>query len=53
MRLDPKIFERCFQRWVQFVGETVGAQVISIDGKTLKDPYDIEKGSSALHLVSA
>lgn len=52
-RIDPKIFERCFQRWVQSVVEAVGAQVIPIDGKTLKGSYDREQGKSALHLVSA
>lgn len=52
-RIDPKVFERCFQRWVQSIVETVGAQVIPIDGKTLKGSYDREQGKSALHLVSA
>lgn len=52
-RIDPKVFERCFRRWVQSVVETVGAQVIPIDGKTLKGSYDRETGKSALHLVSA
>ncbi|MEW6499614.1 MAG: ISAs1 family transposase, partial [Cyanobacteriota bacterium] len=49
----PKVFERCFHRWVQSIVETVGAQVIPIDGKTLKGSYDREQGKSALHLVSA
>ncbi len=52
-RINPKAFERCFQAWVQSVVETVGAQVVSIDGKTLKGSYDREQGKSALHLVSA
>ncbi len=52
-RIDPKVFERCFQRWVQSIVETVGAQVIPIDGKTLKGSYDREQEKSALHLVSA
>lgn len=52
-RIDPKVFERCFQRWVQSIVETVGAQVIPIDGKTLKGSYDREQNKSALHLVSA
>ena len=33
--------------------ETVGAQVIPIDGKTLRGSYDREQKKSALHLVSA
>jgi len=51
-RINPKVFERCFQRWVQSIVETLGAQVIPIDGKTLKGSYDREQGKSAL-LVSA
>lgn len=52
-RINPKVFERCFQRWVQSIVETLGAQVIPIDGKTLKGSYDREQGSKAIHLVSA
>lgn len=52
-RINPKVFEQCFQRWVQSIVETVGVQVIPIDGKTLKGSYDREQGKSALHLVSA
>ncbi len=39
--------------WVQSIVETVGAQVIPTDGKTLKGSYDREQRKSALHLVSA
>ncbi len=35
-RIKPEVFERCFRGWVKSVVETVGAQVIPIDGKTLK-----------------
>ena len=52
-RINPKVFERCFHKWVQSIVETVGTQVIPIDGKTLKGSYDREQGRSALHLVSA
>lgn len=52
-RINPEVFERCFQRWVQSIVETLGAQVIPIDGKTLIASYDREQGKSALHLVSA
>ena len=52
-RIDPKAFERCFQRLVQSIVETLGAQVIPIDGKNLKGSYDREQKRSALHLVSA
>ena len=52
-RINPEVFERCFHRWVQSIVETVGAQVIPIDGKTLRGSYDREHKKSALHLVSA
>ena len=52
-KINPKVFERCFERWVQSIVETVGAQVIPIDGKTLRGSYDREQKKSALHLVSA
>ena len=42
-----------FRRWVESIVEAAGAQVILIDGKTLKGSYDREQGKSALHLVSA
>ena len=42
-----------FRRWVESIVEAPGAQVIPIDGKTLKGSYDREQGKSALHLVSA
>ncbi len=52
-RINPKVFERCFRQWVEYIVEAVGAQVIPIDGKTLKGSYDREQGKSAIHLVSA
>lgn len=52
-RINPKVFERCFRRWVESIVETVGAQVIPIDGKTLKGSYDRTLGKTAFHLVSA
>jgi hypothetical protein len=52
-RINPKAFERCFRAWLQSVIETVGVQVVPIDGKTLKGSDDREQRKSALHLVSA
>ncbi len=52
-RINPKVFERCFRQWVESIVEAVGAQVIPIDGKTLKGSYDRGQGKSAIHLVSA
>lgn len=52
-RINPKVFERCFHKWVQSIVETLGAKVIPIDGKALRGSYDREQKKSALHLVSA
>lgn len=52
-RLNPQVFEQCFQRWVQSLVDSLGLQVIAMDGKTLKGSYDRESGSKALHVVSA
>ena len=51
--INPKVFEEYFRRWLESILEAARAQVISIDGKTLKGSYDREQGKSALHLVSA
>jgi predicted transposase YbfD/YdcC len=52
-RIDPSALERCFQKWVEQIIKTAGAQVIPIDGKTLKSSYDRNQQQSSLHLVSA
>jgi predicted transposase YbfD/YdcC len=52
-RINPKVFEQCFRRWVESIVETTGAQVIPIDGKTLRGSYDRVLEKTALHLVSA
>lgn len=52
-RIDPQAFEQCFQRWVRALVNTLGVQVIPIDGKTVKGSYDREQQKTALHVVSA
>src|SRR4051794_17464731 len=52
-RLDPDEFRRCFLAWVRAVVGDVGAQVVAIDGKTLRGSHDRAAGKGALHLVSA
>jgi len=46
--LTPKYLSVAFRDG--YIVETLGAQVIPIDGKTLKGSYDREQGKSALHL---
>ena len=52
-RINPQVFEQCFQRWVQSLVDTLGMQVIAMDGKTLIGSYDRESSCKALHVVSA
>lgn len=52
-RLDPEAFEASFQHWVKALVSTLEAQLIAIDGKTVKGSYDREGGIKALQLVSA
>ena len=51
--LDPDEFRRCFLSWAQAVVGPPGAQVVAIDGKTLRRSHDRRGGKAALHLVSA
>jgi len=39
-RLDPQAFDQCFDRWVESITCAVGAQVIPIDGKTVRQSFD-------------
>jgi len=52
-KLDPEAFARCFLAWIQAVVGAPGAQVVAVDGKTLRRSHDRGKGKAALHLVSA
>lgn len=52
-RLDPQQFQHCFRNWVNALTESLGVQVIAIDGKALKQSYDRNDKLKALHLVSA
>lgn len=52
-RLKPQEFQRCFINWVNSVRQVTAAEIVSIDGKTLKHSYDRRLGKSAIHMVSA
>ena len=55
MLVDPDAFERRFLGWVRAVfrpGED-GPRQVAIDGKTVRRSFDLRKGRSPLHLVSA
>src|SRR5919206_249319 len=55
MLIDPDAFERCFLAWVRavFRPEEGASRQVAIDGKTVRRSFDLRKGHSPLHLVSA
>ena len=52
-RISPQAMEQSFRSWLSSLVVDLGAQVIPIDGKTLKGSYDRNREISALHCVSA
>jgi predicted transposase YbfD/YdcC len=51
--LDPEQFQACFRAWMQAVAEVLPAQVIALDGKTVRGSHDRANGKAAIHMVSA
>src|SRR5215212_6479244 len=45
-RLDPEGFRRCFLDWVRAVVGTPGAQVVAVDGKTMRGSHDRAAGTA-------
>jgi predicted transposase YbfD/YdcC len=55
MLVDPDAFERSFLGWVRtvFRPEEGALRQVAVDGKTVRRSFDLRKGRSPLHLVSA
>jgi predicted transposase YbfD/YdcC len=51
-RIDPVLFQRCFNSWVAAVWPD-RHEFIAIDGKTSRRTHDHRKGLKALHTLSA
>lgn len=51
--LDPTAFRAAFAAWMDAITGVLPAQVIALDGKTLRGSRDQRLGKSAIHLVSA
>src|SRR5438477_4841638 len=51
--LDPAALLSCIQEWLNALRTTVKAEVIAIDGKTLRRSFDTAASRNPLHLVSA
>ncbi|MEG4861170.1 ISAs1 family transposase [Microcoleus sp. K1-B6] len=52
-RLEPKQFQECFLSWVNSITKKLELEVITIDGKTMKQSYDRNHSQKPLHIVSA
>lgn len=52
-RISPLEFERCFESWFSSVIDTLGPQIIGIDGKVLRRSYDKSSNKAAIQMVSA
>jgi predicted transposase YbfD/YdcC len=52
-RLDPEAFAQAFLSWTQAIREVLQAEVIALDGKTLRRSHDKGLGKGAIDMVSA
>ena len=52
-RLDPEAFAQAFLSWTQAMRESVSAEVIAIEGQTLRRSHDKGLGKGAIDIVSA
>jgi predicted transposase YbfD/YdcC len=51
--LDPHAFARCFVSWVEAIRTQVNAEIVPLDGKTLRHSFDTATGKAAIPVVSA
>lgn len=51
--LSARQFEHCFIQWAQSLMQVAGAEIVAIDGKSLRRSFDQSAGKNRLHLVSA
>ena len=52
-RIEPQQFQECFLSWVNAIVGELELNVITIDGKTMKQSYDRNDQQKALHIVTA
>ena len=51
--LDPGQFAPCFRNWTESLRRTISAEIVALDGKTLRRSHDRARGKEPLHMVSA
>jgi predicted transposase YbfD/YdcC len=52
-RISTEEFNKCFLNWLDTLVKKCGIDVISIDGKTIRQSYDRSSSQPAIHVVSA
>lgn len=51
--LSAKLFQACFQEWINDVFKITAGQVIPIDGKTVRRSHHKKSNKAAIHMVHA
>ena len=51
--ISSKMFQTCFQQWINEIFEITGGQVIPIDGKTARGSHNKKSDKAAIHMVHA
>ena len=51
--MDPRQFSECFTRWTRGIRASLPAEIVAIDGKTLRRSHDRGNGKEPIHMVSA
>lgn len=51
--ISSKLFQNCFQQWINEIFDITDGQVIPIDGKTAKRSYNKKNDKAAIHMVHA
>lgn len=51
--LDPEQFATAFLTWTQSLRTAVSAEIVALDGKTVRRSFDRAQGRGPIHLVSA
>ena len=51
--LDPVQFADCFRHWTERLRKAISAEIVALDGKTLRRSHDRANGKEPIHRVSA
>lgn len=51
--INPRQFSECFTKWTKELRKSFKAEIVAIDGKTLRRSHSRRKGKEAIHMVSA